>query len=66
MIQISEDFALPIRLELERDEAVGLVAAIDALNEKVAGNAELMAALGLTAETLELADAAGAKVLMRL
>jgi hypothetical protein len=66
MAEHSSHEASVIDVELTRAEAAGLVAAIDALNDRVMGDAAMMAALDLTVETLELADLAGAKVLMRL
>lgn len=66
MIEILEIHPDPVRVELRRHEARGLVEVIEALTEKVSSNAEILALIGISPETLALADLAGAKVLMRL
>lgn len=66
MIEILELNPDPVRVELRRHEARGLVEVIEALTEKVTTDSSFLAAIGITAEALALADIAGAKVLMRL
>jgi hypothetical protein len=66
MSDVRDDLPPVIRIDLGRDEAMALVRVVDALNEKVKGVAPLSSALGLNGRTLELADAAGAKILLRL
>lgn len=66
MIEILELNPDPIRIELRRHEARGLVELIEAVTERVSANADILKVLEITAETLALADLAGAKILMRL